>query len=179
MRAIVACAAATAACQSIDQPPPADDAEALALSTGETALLAASQAAEAPHIYMDLQYDHSGPVSVVFAIDRSKDGTPSDDPAIRLTPEDGKCNPQILRFYDFPPAALEHPVYSQNVALLDGVTLWDLPNLMAVETTAEMMRRGLVSEPQASRPQNVCARKLWTLLVTSEDFEKTEDPPVP
>lgn len=158
---------------------PAADPTALGLTPDEPDLAVAGQASGAPHVYMDIQYDGSGPASVIFALDRSRDGTPSDDPAIRLTPENGECNPQILRHYEFPPTMVHRPVYSQNIALLEGITVQELPNLMAIEATSEMMRRGLITEPDESRPQNVCSRKLWVLLLATEDFGRTLPPGMP
>lgn len=156
-----------------------EDFSALAFTAEEPLLVAAAEAADAPHIYMDLQHDSSDLVSVIFAIDRSKDGTPSDDPAVRLTPDAGKCNPQIMRYYEFPEAVAGRPVFSQDVALGEGITLEELPNLMAIEATSEMMRRGLILEPEESRPQNVCSRKLWAILVDSYEFAMLAGEPTP
>ncbi|HET7410447.1 MAG TPA: hypothetical protein VFJ13_09630 [Paracoccaceae bacterium] len=116
-------------------------------------------AADAPHIYMALQQDTAGPTSVILAIDRSRDNTPSDDPAIRLTPVDGQCNPQQLRRHEFPPERTRRPVYGPDQAA-SGVTARDLPEYMATAVTSEMLAAGLIDEPEESQPQNVCTRKL-------------------
>ena len=156
-----------------------DDFGGPAFTAEEPLLIAAAEAADAPHIYMDLQHDGTDLVSVIFAIDRGKDGTPSDDPAIRLTPDGGQCNPQIMRYYDFPESVAGQPVFSQDVALMEGVSLEELPDLMAVATTAEMLHRGLIQDPEDSRPQNICSRKLWTILVESNEFAGTAGTPNP
>lgn len=129
---------------------------------------AAAQAAEdVPRIYMALQPDPSGPTSIIFAIDRGRDETPLNDPAIRLTPEQGQCNPQELRGYPFPLSAARRPVFGPQEAL-SGISARDLPSFMAMAVTSEMMRQGLVVEPQQSKPQNVCTRKLWERLIINQ-----------
>ena len=128
--------------------------------------VAAARAA-APHVYMALQPDAPGPLSLVFAIDAQRDNTPGDDPAIRLTPEDGKCNPQELRRYDFPPDAAARPVFGPDEAAA-GITARDLPNFMAMAVTSEMLRQGLIEEVEESKPQNVCTRKLWERMILNE-----------
>jgi hypothetical protein len=125
----------------------------------------AAAAADAPHVYMSLQPDRAGATSVVFAIDRSRDGTPSDEPAIRITPEaieaqSGRCNPQQLRYYKFPPESAGRPVYGPDEAAR-GVDARTLPEFMATAVSAEMMARGLASDLEQTRPQNVCTRKLF------------------
>ena len=121
-----------------------------------------------PHVYMSLQPDAgSGPISIVFAIDRSRDNTPSDDPAIRLTPEDGECNPQEMRRFDFPDVTTQRPIFGPEEASR-GITGRELPNFMAMMVTGEMMRQGLVVEPEASKPQNVCTRKLWEQMIVNQ-----------
>ena len=122
-------------------------------------------AADAPHVYMSLQPDVGGQTSVVFAIDRSRDGTPSDEPAIRITPEAteaqaGRCNPQQLRYYDFPAESADRPVYGPDEASR-GVGARDLPGFMATAVSAEMMERGIAEDLDGTRPQNVCTRKLF------------------
>jgi hypothetical protein len=122
-------------------------------------------AADAPHVYMSLQPDRAGSTSVVFAIDRSRDGTPSDEPAIRITPEEtdaqtGRCNPQQLRYYKFPPESAGRPVYGPDEASR-GVDARTLPEFMATAVSAEMMERGLADDLEETRPQNVCTRKLF------------------
>ena len=148
-------------------PPPAQSLRApgggLALPRPGTT----GRADDAPHVYMALQPDASGALSVIFAIDDGRDNTPSDDPAIRLTPQDGKCNPQELGRYNFPPENARRPVFSGDEATR-GITARDLPNFMAMMVTSEMMRQGLIVEPQESQPQNVCTRKLWEQLVVAE-----------
>lgn len=122
-----------------------------------------------PHIYMVLQPGSgSAPTSVVFAIDRSRDNSPSDDPAIRISPEDtgpraGTCNPQELRRFNFGEEASKRPVFGPEEAR-EGITARELPNFMAIAVTGEMMRQGLVVEPEDSRAQNICTRKLWEQL---------------
>ena len=122
-------------------------------------------AAAAPHVYMALQPETGGTISVVFAIDRSRDNTPSDEPAIRITPEEteaqsGRCNPQQLRYYRFPPESAAAPVYGPDEASR-GVGARDLPGFMATAVSSEMMERGIADELEETRPQNVCTRKLF------------------
>lgn len=155
-------------------PAPEASAEATVASGTEsvpedaTAATAESDAAQAvadtPHFYMALQPDPAGPTSVILAIDESRDNTPSDDPAIRLTPANGKCNPQQLRWYKFPPERAQRPVYGP-VEVARGVTARDLPEFMAMAVTSQMMADGLIDEPDQSRPQNVCTRKLLQRLI--------------
>lgn len=134
----------------------------------ELAAADAARAVEAaPRIYMALQPDPSGPTSIVFAIDQAKDDTPLNDPAIRLTPEQGQCNPQEMRGYSFPPETLEKPVFGPTEAA-SGITARELPNFMAVAVTAEMLRQGLIEKPEESQPQNVCTRKLWEQLILNQ-----------
>jgi len=122
-------------------------------------------AADAPHIYMALQPERGGRTSVVFAIDRSRDSTPSDEPAIRITPEEteaqsGRCNPQQLRYYAFPPESARNPVYGPEEAAR-GVVARDLPGFMATAVSSEMIVRGIADDLEQTRPQNVCTRKLF------------------
>lgn len=127
-----------------------------------------SPAAEAaPHIYMALQPDAGGPVSVVFAIDQSRDNTPSDDPAIRITPMDGQCNPQQLRWHEFSAEESRRPSYGPNEAAR-GITAQDLPAFMATLVTSEMLEAGLISDPEESKPQNVCTQKLLQQMIIAE-----------
>ncbi len=122
-----------------------------------------------PHIYMALQPEGTGkPISVIFAIDASRDNTPSDDPAIRITPDGGLCNPQEMRFYKFPERYAAKPVVSE-IEQEEGLKVVDLPNFMAISVTNEMLNQGLVSKPEDTRPQNVCTRKLWEQLVLAEN----------
>ena len=127
---------------------------------------ALARANAAPHIYMVLQPDPSGPLSVIFAIDAQKNDTPQDDPAIRITPEDGKCNPQDLARFNFPKDQIK-PVFGPDQAFA-GITARDLPNFMAMAVTAAMLDRGLITEVDQSKPQNVCTRKLWEQLTVNE-----------
>ena len=121
-----------------------------------------------PHVYMSLQPDEgAGPTSIVFAIDRSRDNSPEDDPAIRITPEDGKCNPQEMRRFDFPDFTRQRPVFGPEEAKR-GIGAKDLPNFMAQAVTGEMLSRGLIVEPEASKPQNVCTRKLWERMIINQ-----------
>lgn len=120
----------------------------------------ARAAAEAPHIYMAIQPDGSRPISVIFAIDESRDNTPSNDPAIRLTPEAGDCNPQPLQRFDFPPPYGEAPVFSGD-QILRGIPGERLPEFMAVAVTDEIVSRGLVTDREDTWPHNVCTRKFW------------------
>lgn len=123
-------------------------------------------ARNAPQIYMALQPDPSGPTSVIFAIDADRNDEPRDDPAIRLTPEEGKCNPQELRSYDFP-AEVQRPVFGPDEAFA-GVQARDLPAFMAMVVTSEMLRRKMIDDVEQSKPQNVCTRKLWERLIVNE-----------
>ena len=116
---------------------------------------------------MALQPDDAGPVSIVFAIDAGQNNTPGDDPAIRLTPEDGKCNPQDLRRFSFPADTVRRPIFGpQEVA--SGLTAKELPNFMAMAVTSEMLRQGLAEKVEDSKPQNVCTRKLWEQLIVNQ-----------
>lgn len=128
---------------------------------------APATAAAVPHVYMAIQPSGSGPVSVIFAIDEARDNSPENDPAMRLTPENGRCNPQQLARYNFPPEYGRRPVFSVEESRR-GITAKDLPNFMAMMVTSEMMRLGLVVEPQDSKPQNVCTRKLWEQLIVEQ-----------
>lgn len=122
---------------------------------------------DAPNIFMALQPDPNGPTSIIFAIDQAKDNTPLNDPAIRLTPEEGQCNPQELRGYPFPLGSSQRPVFGPQ-EVRSGVTARDLPNFMAMAVTSEMLRQGIVVSPQESKPQNVCTRKLWEQLIVNQ-----------
>lgn len=117
-------------------------------------------AAQAPHIYVALQTNGSRPVSVIFAIDESRDGTPQDDDAIRITPEDGNCNPQVMRNFNFPEETRGKPTFSGD-QLLRGVNPDQLPAFLAVNVTQEMLALGLVTDREQTRAHNICTRKLW------------------
>jgi len=117
---------------------------------------------DAPLVYMALQSDSAGTVSLIFATDASRDGTPGDDPAVRITPENGDCNPQDMRRYGFAPDA--RPVFGPDQARA-GVTAADLPAFMAVAATEAMLAEGLARTREETAPQNICTRKLWQRLV--------------
>jgi len=123
--------------------------------------------ADVPEIYMALQPESGGTVSVIFAIDNSRDNTPSDDPAIRLTPEDGDCNPQELRRYIFPDRYAARPTFSASDARA-GVPAEQLPAFLAIAVSNEMLDQGLADVPEDTSPQNICTRKLWERLVLSD-----------
>lgn len=123
-----------------------------------------SAAASVPHFYIALQEDPAGPTSVILAIDRSRDGTPSDDPAIRITPDAGACNPQQLRYYTFPPGEAERPTYGPQEAAR-GVTARDLPDFLATAVTSEMLLRNMAAHPDDTQPQNICTRKLLQRII--------------
>jgi hypothetical protein len=168
------------ACQTTGETPPdispdtaaqADPAPAPAPET--TALPAPALPTPAsppvPHIYMALQSDDAGrPVSAIFAIDAARDNTPSDDPAIRITPEGGRCNPQEMRSYNFPPEDAARPVVGETEQA-QGLTAGGLPDFMAVSVTESMLERGLASDREDTRALNICTRKLWEELVLSEN----------
>ncbi|MEL6476647.1 MAG: hypothetical protein AAFR17_04905 [Pseudomonadota bacterium] len=140
--------------------PPAGTGSGTTAPLDDTERQIAQAAARAPHIYMAVQPDGGRPISVIFAIDESRDGTPSDDPAIRLTPEDGDCNPQALRQYDFPAAYADQPVFSGDQILL-GIPGEQLPNFLAISVTNEVLDLGLASDREETRPLHICTRKLW------------------
>ncbi|MGF1501251.1 MAG: hypothetical protein ACFBSD_05505 [Paracoccaceae bacterium] len=116
-----------------------------------------------PHIYMSLQ-PLGDTVAVVFAIDAARDNTPNDDPAIRIAPENNACNPQELARYTFPEDDAARPIFAEREAGRD-VTAAVLPNYLAIEVSTAMLRRGLAGDPEETKPQNVCTRKLWEQLV--------------
>lgn len=150
---------------------PEGDAVATAASTEGDTEAPAEDATAAPHVYMAVQPDRGGPVSVVFAIDRSRDNTPSDEPAIRITPEQtetsrGRCNPQQLRYYNFPPESAERPLYGPDEAAR-GIGAKELPGFMATAVSSEMIDRGIADELEQTRPQNVCTRKLFEQTIVA------------
>jgi hypothetical protein len=127
---------------------------------------AQSGAGKVPHIYMAVQDAGEGhPLSVIFAIDDARDGTPSDDLALRLTPEKGLCNPHEMTRYDFPAEAAPVVGAAEEAA---GLTAGDLPAFMAVAVTNALLEQGLASTPEDTRPLNICTRKLWQQLVLPE-----------
>ncbi len=151
------------AAQAQPAPPPA--LETTALPAPARPEQASPPAPPVPHIYMALQSDGAGrTVSAVFAIDAARDNTPSDDPAVRLTPADGLCNPQEMRSYDFPAEDAARPVVSE-AEQARGLTARDLPAFMALSVTDRMLALGLASEREATRALNVCTRKLWERLL--------------
>lgn len=152
--------------------PPSKAAERTPEETAATESAEKEPVGLAPHIYMALQPDDGGSVSVIFAIDARRNNTPDDDPAIRLTPEDGKCNPQELRRYAFPAESTAKPVFGPE-EVQAGITAKDLPRFMAMSVTAAMLRRGLIKDAEASKPQNVCTRKLWEQMIVNESQRRT------
>jgi hypothetical protein len=122
-----------------------------------------------PHIYLSFQLDNTSTlVSAIFAIDVARDNTPSDDPAIRLSPEDGSCNPQEMRKYDFPPKDAAAPVVG-DTEQAQGLTATDLPDFLAATVTEAMLNRGLAITREDTRALNICTRKLWESLVLAEN----------
>ena len=171
-------AALLAACQTSGEAPPETPAQTGPTQPPAPETPAASPALPAPalptlpppvpHIYLALQSDGAGrPVSAVFAIDAARDNTPSDDPAVRLTPENGLCNPQEMRSYDFPPEDAARPVVSE-AEQAEGLTARDLPAFMAVSVTNKMLSLGLADEREQTRALNVCTRKLWERLLAGD-----------
>ena len=155
---------APAPVQTLPLAPVPAPAPALALAPAPAP---AATAPAVPHIYMALQSGGvGGPVSAVFAIDAARNNTPSDDPAIRLTPENGLCNPQEMRSYDFAAAGAARPVVSE-AEQAEGLTAGDLPDFMAFSVTDRMLSLGLASDREQTRSLNVCTRKLWDRLVAS------------
>jgi hypothetical protein len=160
-----------------DTPQSGSDGQAPAISD-DTAVAALPQpgtlpepppSAPAPHIYMALQPDGEGkPISAIFAIDAARDNTPSDDPAIRLTPENGLCNPQQMRNYAFPPQFAASPVISE-AEQARGLTAANLPEFMAVTVTDRMLATGLATDREQTRALNICTRKLWQELIQPEN----------
>ena len=139
-------------------------------ATGSEALEGEPAAPPVPHVYLALQPGASGnPHSVIFAIDGARDGTPSDDPAIRLTPEAGDCNPQEMRRYAFPADAA--PVVSE-AERARGLTAADLPDFLAASVTGRMIEAGLAAEPEDTRALNICTRKLWERIVVAGNQDR-------
>jgi hypothetical protein len=112
-----------------------------------------------PVIYFDLEDGGAAPHSAVFAIDDERDGSASDDAAIRLTPDGGECNPQELRRYDFGGIA---PVFGVEQAEA-GIRPGEIPRYLAFVTSQEMVARGLVETVEQTEPMNICVRKLWQI----------------
>lgn len=159
--------------QATPAPQPAAQAPALPTPTTGAAEATPSRAPleeppeQAPDIYMALQQNSAGTISIVFAIDEAKDNTPSDDRAIRLTPENGKCNPQEMTSFAFPEVFAARPIFSELEAR-ERVSADKLPNFMAIAVSTEMMRLGYAGRPEDTHPQNVCTRKLWERLVGAD-----------
>ena len=152
---------------------PAAEEASTGTASGASALPQPGQPAApaVPHIYLALQPGGTGhPVSAIFAIDAARDGNPSDDPAIRLTPDAGRCNPQEMRRFDFPPEAAT-PVVSE-AEQGRGLTAQDLPRFLAAAVTGRLIEAGLASEPEDTRPLNVCTRKLWERLVVARNRDR-------
>jgi hypothetical protein len=182
---LVASAALLAACEAL---PPGSAGQESAAETSPSILdmlpppeaAAESEASESaapappiPHIYLALQPGTSGrPHSAIFAIDGARDGTPSDDPAIRLTPEEGRCNPQEMRRYDFPADAA--PVVSE-AEQSRGLRAADLPDFLAASVTGRMIEAGLAAEPEDTRALNICTRKLWERLVVAGNRDRVAE----
>jgi hypothetical protein len=174
-------AALLAACQTtgdtpIETPPdtatqaePAPPLPAPEPPAASAALPVPAQPAQVPHIYMALQSAGAGAtVSAIFAIDAARDNTPSDDPAIRLTPDNELCNPQEMRSYDFSPQDAARPVASE-AEQAQGLTAGGLPDFMAVIVTERMLERGLASNRAQTRALNICTRMLWERLLLAEN----------
>ncbi|MEM9144687.1 MAG: hypothetical protein AAGC57_00715 [Pseudomonadota bacterium] len=128
---------------------------------------AAAPQSDAPEIYMALQRDNADVVSVIFAIDEARNNTPSDDPAIRLTPEAGLCNPQQLRRFEFPALYAARPIYSRLEAEAP-VAADELPSFIATIVSNEMVRQGMARTADDTRPQNMCSYLLWQRLVYAD-----------
>ena len=156
---------ATAAAPPLPDPRPEPQSEQAALPTLPAP---ATPPPPIPHIYLALQSDGEGsPVSAIFAIDAARNNTPSDDPAVRLTPENGLCNPHEMRKFTFPPQYAVKPVVSE-IEQAQGLTAADLPAFMAVSVTDMMLARGLASDREQTSALNVCTRKLWEQLVLTQ-----------
>lgn len=112
------------------------------------------------NIYMAIQNEANRPTSVVFAMDENRNGDPSDDAAIRLTPENGRCNPQLMRRFTFPEAYARKPVFTIR-DVEKGVSARQLPGFIATQVSQEMLRLGLAENPDDTRPQNLCSFELW------------------
>lgn len=148
-----------------DRPPPLSEGDLPAPQTGEPVerVAIATAEEEVPAIYMALEPRRGRPVAVIFAIDSSNDQTPEDDPAIRIRPANGKCNPSELRLYRFAPED-RRPVFSR-IQAVRGVAPADLPAFLATQVSARMIDQGLARDLEATKPQNVCTAKLWEGLV--------------
>ena len=155
-----------------DEPytPPLTDTAALPAPAGDgeidRSLRLSTDTADVPTVFMALEASTGRPTSVVFAIDASGDQAPGNDPAIRLTPASGECNPQELSRYRFK-GDDQRPVFSRLQAIR-GVDPARLPEYMAVTVSRRMIEQGLAETPEDTKPQNVCTRKLWERLVLAQ-----------
>ena len=98
------------------------------------------------------------------ASEPARDNTPADDAGVRRTQADGRCNPQEMGSYDFPPQDAARPGVSE-AEQAEGLTARDLPAFMAVSVTDKMLSLGLASDREATRSLNVCTRTLWERLL--------------
>ena len=117
------------------------------------------------NIYVAFEGRKTGTVSVIFAVDQDRSGTPTDDRAIRISPENSECNPQELTRYDFPAGTA--PVFGVE-QVEQGLTPAELPRFLAASVTGQMIARDLADDEDDTLPQNVCTRKLWELLAELE-----------
>lgn len=147
-------------------PPPSGLPQTEGVAAPDSPVPLTSAPEDVPAIYMDLEADTGRPVSVVFAIDTEGEPGPSDDPAIRLTPEGGRCNPQELSRYNFAGDS-SRSVFGPAEAAR-GIDAQQLPSFMAVTVSRRMIERNLAATPEDTRPQNVCTRKLWEQLVLGQ-----------
>jgi len=155
--------AATTGSEFTDLPVPGAASTSLPIRTAPEVKLTPDQV---PDYYMAIQQSGGQPISIIFAMDQNHDGNPSNDQAVRLTPENGLCNPADMRFYKFPKRYRE-PVYSFR-EYRQGIRVQDIPALMAVRVTEELIALGLAEEPQDTHRYNVCARKHWEQLIYQE-----------
>ncbi|MCL5775866.1 hypothetical protein M1105_02480 [Limibaculum sp. FT325] len=132
---------------------------------GEGAGLREVDPADIRDIYLAFEGKPGGVMSVIFAIDANANANPSDEPALRLSPENGACNPQELSAYRFREGASR--VFSIDEARR-GVTPDTLPRFLAAAVTEAMLRDGLAAQREETLPQNVCTRKLWEVLVANQ-----------
>ncbi|MEM1385556.1 MAG: hypothetical protein AAF713_15315 [Pseudomonadota bacterium] len=149
-------AEAQPAAQDVNLPLPQPGAP----KVGRTAIATVPEPDAVRDIFMALQPAAGRPVSVIFAMDENRNGDPSDDAAVRLTPENGSCNPQLMRRFDFPAEAQAAPVFSID-DVRRGVSARTLPSFIATSVSQEMISKGLASGPDETRPQNLCSYELW------------------
>lgn len=115
-----------------------------------------------PVIFMALQDGGAASHSVVFALDSDRDGSAIGERAIRLTPEDGQCNPQELTRYDF---GGSDPVFGVEQANA-GIRPAEIPRYLAFVASQALVDSGLAPSVEATAPQNICTRKWWELWLT-------------